>query len=574
MKHIRWVGFLILGSLLPGAALGQWNIVGSNLLGAYSTQNGGAFASHDGIVYVGYHELFKSSDSGRSWIATKLNTEGNTIFDICFFDSLSGIVAVENRGVFLTRDGGSSWALILQQLDCIGVAFVRDSNEVIACDRQDGGTIHYTSDGGQSWKGTQIESNGGGVYQVLTRPNGASYALSRSISPGRESHISESTDFGLTWLKHQGGVDLDSYSFTLDSCDVNRIYLVNEAYNEAKDGFSKIFRSADRGDSFDTAIRRPANFFSASCASTLRAVYIGSSSSEGVFRTTDRGDTWKSIGGPAMHQDSRLLTAIDDNIVFAADEQGNIWRTLNSGGAPIDSHSIGLTIPLSISSERIINDTPGVTVNLPIYLKSNQMIPSFNMIVHYPANPLKYLRTVLPSGGIVDISGEQWDGRAKIHFDAKDLAPRKDSLIGYCVFKWLPSEYVCANISFDSLETSASSSPCTENILLDAAATEGLIGSYKSCGFSSVTEESGPGYEMMFRLNPSSDFGLLTSCDYSGALAIDFVTELGVVLESEAINMSAGLPITLDLRSLPQGAYFIKVSCEKFSKVIPFIHSK
>jgi hypothetical protein len=51
----------------------------------------------------------------------------------------------------------------------------------------------------------------------------------------------------------------------------------------------------------------------------------------GVFRSTDKGLSWKPIGGPCNQPDTRLIVAINNNIVIAADSEGNIWRTLNSG---------------------------------------------------------------------------------------------------------------------------------------------------------------------------------------------------------------------------------------------------
>src|SRR5258708_36443279 len=106
--------------------------------------------------------------------------------------------------------------------------------------------VSFSSNGGTTWNKQQIDPTGG-AYQVLTRGNGKAYILSRSTSPLRESHVYESSDFGVTWFKHATGIDLDSYSFALDSC-TSTIYIGNEEYNEIDDGTSDIFVSTDDGD--------------------------------------------------------------------------------------------------------------------------------------------------------------------------------------------------------------------------------------------------------------------------------------------------------------------------------------
>ncbi|MFI5263266.1 MAG: T9SS type A sorting domain-containing protein, partial [Candidatus Kapaibacterium sp.] len=71
---------------------------------------------------------------------------------------------------------------------------------------------------------------------------------------------------------------------------------------------------------------------------TANAVYASSiindiTSPQGIYRSTDKGVSWKNIGGPFYAAyDSRTITCVNDNIVFVLDADGSIWETINSGG--------------------------------------------------------------------------------------------------------------------------------------------------------------------------------------------------------------------------------------------------
>ena len=552
---LRYSLIVFLLAASSSSATAQWALVGSGLLGPYSTLYGGAMASHDGIVYAAYQKLFKSLDSGKTWMTTSLVTGGNNILDVCFFDKLTGIVAVEGPGVFMTHDGGNSWSQILDQRECMGVAFVRNANEIIVADRSQTPSIHYSSDGGQTWRITQIETKGGGVYQVLTSRDGNVYALSRSVAPSRESHISESTDFGLTWFRHSGGVDLDCYSFTLDSCSPSRMFVMNEAYNEDKDGFSKVFRTSDHGDNYEVVKRSPAEFFSASGATTSLATYVGSSDPKGIFRTTDHGNTWLSIGGPFMHQDSRLLTAMSDNIIFAADEQGNIWQTINSGGTPLTRW-----IDIVTADERA--DTIGASlIRVPISVANLEAPRDVEMVVHYD-NDLEYLGTYSPMDSKLDIPGEQWKGRSKLHI----VNATNTDIIAYAEFNFSSDSERKQRVWFDSLDQPNAVMSC-EILSQDIIATC-TISPPSGCGITAISSfmRAGEIPEFSIYPNPASNSIFIKQTEDLSTIQVAIVDQLGRVVASRkslSVSKQTGIAV-LDVSWLANGVYHLRMDCNGF----------
>ena len=138
-------------------------------------------------------------------------------------------------------------------------------------------------------------------------------------------------------------MDGDCFTIAGDSCDPKRLYLVNEEVYDPSDTIAQLYLSTDAGQSWTTTYAHHALFLSGSFATTRDALFMGtvSNTSNSVFRSIDRGITWKSIGGPSVGPDTRNLAAINANIVLAIDQQGNIWRTTNGGGDSVATAPAG-----------------------------------------------------------------------------------------------------------------------------------------------------------------------------------------------------------------------------------------
>ena len=474
--------FFCLGLLFLSTATAQWSNVAPNLLGPIPTdkEGFGSIAYKDGLVWVGRTELWMSADTGKTW--TKMHDSfGGTITQIEFFDKNTGLLS-SMAGIFHTIDQGKTWVQIHQGGDCYGVSFCGSSQNIIAaCDYAG---LFYSTDAGQNWN---VGNTGGHILTCVGRSDGSALEHSGDF-------VFITNDFGKSW-QTLGGVEYDSFTLALDSSSIDNVYLMSEVGHPVNTINASVFHSIDGGASWADLSIHQGKFFSGSLSVTRTSVYA-QSLSNGVFRSIDSGQSWQSICGPSNNIDTRLLCAVNDNIIFAADGQGSIWLTAPSKGGDTT---------FTLSSSRIINDSVNVTVAMPIYLNCKTTMPSFDMVVHYPSFPLTYLRSESISGTSVDIPGQQWSGRAKIHFDAADLAARKDSLIGYSIFTWLPYEYDCAHITFDSIVANVLDNPCSGTPAILASATGGYIGTYPSCGLALETDVDPPQFVITPGKNSFSD---------------------------------------------------------------------
>lgn len=358
--------FLVISLVVSGSLRAQWIQLAPNLLGAQSTEMG-AIAHKAGITWAGSHAVFMSLDSGISWTQRWTAPLGkDNIDDIIFYDTQIGLVCTHMGTVYRTDDQGLSWRII-HNLGAYSAAFIGSSDNIIvatgscaAC-----ATTEVTHDGGLTWT---PHIHGDWVPQVKALLGGSAMAIAGTYTGGNT--IIRTNDYGDTWQPLLGKFDFDSYSFEVDPCDPNYIFVVNEEGTTVIDNKGAIYISVDGGNTFTLTQNSPVKFFCGSIARTTKALFI-QTVTNGINRSTDRGTSWNSIGGPSAPFDTRLLCAINSNIVLAADNNGTIWRTLNSGGDSL--LNISPYESLAISPDEIFEKDTLVSCDSPVvgvfYLK-------------------------------------------------------------------------------------------------------------------------------------------------------------------------------------------------------------
>ncbi|MFI5263767.1 MAG: T9SS type A sorting domain-containing protein [Candidatus Kapaibacterium sp.] len=546
----------------------QWNKVAPLFINDSVRQGGaGVITFSDGIIWVGVNAVFSSDDTGRSWQKRPFPALSSTIIrDIYFLDKWHGLIATSDEGVLRTDDGGTTWKTILSTTGDILKASFNGSTDIIHALGVDQGTCYTSMDGGITWNQSYIAPY---VSCLAISPNRTIYVFAQQkYKTSTRGWISYSTDLGSTWIKSAGLADGDSYTLTADSCDPNKLYLLNEDWISTLDWLSQIFVTSDRGDSWQAFDPNSVPYLNGSLASTRYALYAGTTSYDGVIRSTDKGITWTAIGGPETECDSRTVAAINDNTVFVLDAQGNVWATFNGGGKPFTAPSPDAS--LHFSSTRIINDSQNITIHLPIYLHhSGSTVFGADMIMHYTDTvPLKFVNAVLYNGKSFDVPGSSSPGRVELQVSASDLNAISDSLLGYANFQWKPGEYSCNYITFYPVRAI---DPCSEN---QTESFQGIIGSVVSCNFSGVAERYLPNTQPAFSFspNPAGEYGILTSQSYSGDVRIKLYDISGKLIMSLGGSVYSGDPFRIPLSNLAAGLYHLHISGKAGESEIPFIH--
>jgi photosystem II stability/assembly factor-like uncharacterized protein len=287
--------------------------------------------------------VWKSVDTGVSWqpMFDKQNiasigsiavapSDHNVIYVGSGEACIRGNITYGN-GVYKSIDGGKSWKnLGLKDTRHIGAVIVDPKNPNIAFVAALGhayGTneergLYRTTDGGSTWQRVLYKDNKTGAIDVVFDPNNSStlfaslwevYRTPWSLnSGGPGSGLYKSTDGGTTWTRLEGhglpaGI-MGRIGISVGA-DSNRVY----ALVESKEG--GLYRSDDGGDSWvrineDGRLRQRAWYFTHIFADPKSndTVYVLNT---GMFRSTDGGRTFNLL--PAPHGDHHGLWIDPDN---------------------------------------------------------------------------------------------------------------------------------------------------------------------------------------------------------------------------------------------------------------------
>ena len=346
-----WVVMVLV--LTTSVVQAQWQQVAQNIVPPPS-QHVGALRAQGSVAWAGTTSLAFSTDSGRTWQPNTSWPSFSSIPDIAIYDSLTVLVGTNGDGLYLTTNGGQNWAQLfpdaISQPPFNQVAFNGSASSLVAVSYNTS-TLYVSSDRGVTWSQSQTTFSGSTAALCFAIARDKTIYVESYI--GGSGWVNASQDGGTTWGVDGGAVDGDSNTLSADSCDAQRLYLVNENTVARTNNITCIELSTDGGASWRATNSRALDYYSGSMASTANVLYVGTvpNGGDGVLRSTDRGITWKNIGGPTEDFDTRTIAAIDNNTVLVMDSSGNIWRTNNSGG---DS----LTLPSSINTALLLPNEP------------------------------------------------------------------------------------------------------------------------------------------------------------------------------------------------------------------------
>ena len=287
--------------------------------------------------------LYLSSDSGVSW--SRFARPGNSaemVLDhiaIDPADSRNIFVAAWNAqlpnsdgDLFRSKDGGKSWEIVadLHGKSLRALSIAASNPKVMVAGALDG--IYRSHDGGEAWERISPENHAElkNVESIAIDPANADV-----IYAGTWHLPWKTEDGGKTWHNIKKGVidDSDVFSIVIDSAQPSNLFI---------SACSGIYRSDSAGELFRKIQGIP---YSARRTRMLRmdptdhnVVYAGTT--EGLWKTTDAGATWKHMTGSNIiindvlidpRRSSHVLLATDRSGVLASDDGGETFTASNRG---------------------------------------------------------------------------------------------------------------------------------------------------------------------------------------------------------------------------------------------------
>jgi photosystem II stability/assembly factor-like uncharacterized protein len=279
--------------------------------------------------------ILKTTDGGESWVSQTSNTN-TTLYSIDFVSPDTGWVSGYNRTILKTTDGGVTW---ISQFSTSTLTFLED---LTALDRQkvfiagwgSGGDFYKTTDGGQTWNGSDMSGWAKGVDFIndLTGWIAGITASYISVSEswgdiyttinGKKSTIWKTTNGGGTWTPFVFPIAQWLYDVTLISPD--KVFAVGEKglIISTTDGGLNWTQQSD--PKYSTVSFNAVSFESASTG-----YIVGDKGT--ILKTNDGGITWKQKGNIGTTNALNSVFFINDSTGWAAGYTGAIVKTINGG---------------------------------------------------------------------------------------------------------------------------------------------------------------------------------------------------------------------------------------------------
>jgi hypothetical protein len=418
--------------------------------------------------------------------------------------------------------------------------------------------IYTTTDAGISWYYQSLEPDASGI---AIAPDQTIHVLSSDVTGPNylQGKVYTSTDLGQTFTSSQSLVDGDSFTLAVDSCDRNMLYLANEDYATPDNDSSEIYVSSDAGISWETTFSHQTYYLSGVLATTKNVLYAGCIDSLGILRSTDRGKSWKNIGGPSLRYDCHGIALAGDQIVFVLDQFGNIWRTTNSGGDSLKDFPV-----VRLATNDVHADTIGTNfIQIPIIIQNMNERRDAECVLHYaPVERLMYQGTFSKSSVPLDISGEQWTGHSKLYIPK---ASSSDTILGYARFIVRADTTMLPKVWFDSLWIDNTIIPCAiydQYVASKDVATSNII-IPSGCGTPILSEYIRTKHILAFSIRPNpvqESINLELNSVTDQTATIELINPLGVVLNRFEHQLTIGTnTIRLDIKDYLAGAYYLRI---------------
>jgi len=305
----------------------NWSNVSDGYFATPSTGSIDVAPSDPNTVYVGTGSdgmrsnvitgkgVYKSTDAGKKWAHIGLEKTGQIGAvevhpdnpDVVFVAAIGNAFAPnEERGVFRTKDGGKTWEKVLYITDTIGISDVEFAPD-------DPNTIYAGA-----WRGER-------------KP----WTI---ISGGDEGGIYKSTNGGDTWKKVEKGLPtglIGKIDLAVSPANPDRLW----ALVEAPQGEGGVFRSDDRGESFELVstfkplLDRP--FYYCNIDANPKNADVLWVSSTQLWKSTDGGKNWarKRVPHGDTHEiwinpnDTLIIGQCNDGGGNVSTNGGKTWST-------------------------------------------------------------------------------------------------------------------------------------------------------------------------------------------------------------------------------------------------------
>jgi photosystem II stability/assembly factor-like uncharacterized protein len=296
-------------------------------------------ATTNGQLYAGTwgQRLFRSDDGGATWM--EVSIDGVSTYYSFAAPSDGSIVVATGRGVYRSGDGGNNWQLVGNDDSRLSIPVL----ELASDGRILAGTYNsgiYVA-GNDRWHPSSRGLPPLGAGSIAVAPDQTVYTVSTN------SRLYASTDKGTSWVEPDNS---EVYTSVITVDREGALYAATGYYK------SGVGRSTDRGRTWthsSTGIEeewilalqpgRQGRLY----AAVERGPYVYHySETDGLFVSTDRGDSWTALGTGLRGTSPVAVVELGDGTLFVGSQyEEKMVMRLNPGDTLWQDLSAGLPMP-------------------------------------------------------------------------------------------------------------------------------------------------------------------------------------------------------------------------------------
>lgn len=241
--------------------------------------------------------VLRSTDSGASWTSTIAGIDGAWVVRFDPRQPATAYAGTQTAGIYKSVDEGKSWTPQAQGLNNLDVRSIDFASGLVVAGTAQG--VYYSSDGAASWHALGLDTLDVAAVAVLAKTNGFTLFAGADNGPaGTAGFLAKSEGLGGSWAVVKGNFPADAVVASL---------AVASAPSGGTDppvlaGTSQgLFRTDDRGLTWSPLSGLPATdvnlaLFNPANPDQIYAGSDGDQGNGGVFRSLDRGASWGTFG--------------------------------------------------------------------------------------------------------------------------------------------------------------------------------------------------------------------------------------------------------------------------------------
>lgn len=240
--------------------------------------------------------VLRSTDSGATWTSVIAGIDGAWVVRFDPQQPATAYAGTQTGGLFKSIDEGKTWISQNQGLNNTDVRSIALSSGLLLAGTAQG--VYYSSDGAASWQSLGLETLSIAAVAVLPKAGGSTLFAGADNGTVGSGFLLKSEGLGGSWAVVKGNFPSDAIVASLAVASGPSGGTDPPVLAGSSQG---LFRSDDRGVTWSPLAGLPTTDFNIALFNPANPdqIYAGSDGDQGnggVFRSLDRGASWSTLG--------------------------------------------------------------------------------------------------------------------------------------------------------------------------------------------------------------------------------------------------------------------------------------